>query len=103
MAGREVPLSQRAEQPAQTAAAPVTVQHAVMRYAPGIVHAVCPDRPEHGVLTYTPGQALPGWIIEQLEAGAPLLPEAEGVFTLGPVPARTSKPAGRRVPRKEET
>ena len=61
------------------------VYHDQMRFAPGFVHAVDPEHPEFGTLTYTPGQ-LPEWLRDALEAGAPLLPEADGVFTLGAVP-----------------
>ncbi len=45
-----------------------------------------PDHPEFGTLTYTPGQLLPEWVRDALAAGAPLLPEDEGVFTLGDAP-----------------
>jgi hypothetical protein len=58
------------------------------RLAPGYVHAEDPEHPEYGTLTFTPGQLLPAWVRDALDAGAPLLPEDEGVFNLGPVPKR---------------
>jgi len=67
---------------------PVVQQHSEMRFAPGYVHAEDPEHPEFGTLTFTPGQLLPAWVREQLAAGAPLLPEDEGVFTLGDAPGR---------------
>ncbi len=86
MAGRKVPPEPAGE--------PAAGHHAGMRFAPGIVHAV---HPEHGgVVTYTPGQLLPDWLREELAAGAALVPEADGVLMLGPVP-------GRHAPRKETT
>jgi hypothetical protein len=56
------------------------------RLSPGYVHAVSP---EHGEpVVFTPGQALPGWVTDALEAGAALAAdEHEGSFTLI-VPAR---------------
>ena len=55
-----------------------------LRFAPGYIHAIHPGHGEP--VTYTPGQLLPDWLLEDLAAGAPLLPESDGVFKLGPVP-----------------
>jgi hypothetical protein len=57
------------------------------RLSPGYVHAVSP---EHGEpVVFTPGQALPDWVIEAVDAGAVLAPdEHEGSFTLTGVPKR---------------
>ncbi len=63
---------------------PATVVHHDMRMAPGYVHAVHPERPGDGVLTYTPGQLMPDWLLGLLAAGGRLVPEAEGVFRLEP-------------------
>jgi len=78
MAARE---TQQAAQAAPASPAAV-VHHDGMRLAPGYVHAVHPERPGDGVLTYTPGQLLPDWLLAELAAGGRLVPEGEGVWQL---------------------
>jgi hypothetical protein len=50
------------------------------RLAPGFIHAVHPDHGEP--VTIQPGELTPGWMADQLAAGASLTVEASGVFTL---------------------
>jgi hypothetical protein len=52
--------------------------------APCFIHAVHPDHGED--VTYVPGERLPGWVRDNLAAGALLVPEAQNVARLGPVP-----------------
>jgi hypothetical protein len=68
-----------------------------MRLSPGYVHAL---HPEHGEpVTYTPGQALPQWVLEALDNGAELVPEEDGVFKL----VRKDRPAPRSAKRPEKS
>jgi hypothetical protein len=60
------------------------------RLSPGYVHAV---HPEHGQpVVYQPGQALPDWLVAELDAGGVLVPdEHEGSFTLHPAKRKAGR------------
>jgi hypothetical protein len=67
--------------------------------APAFVRAV---HAEHGEpVVFTPGELLPDWAAEALEAGHGKFVD-EGVIELNP-PARESPPAGRKTRPKETT
>jgi len=74
--------SQAARSAADVADSGVAVVHHDMRIAPGYVHAIHPDHGEP--VTYTPGQLMPPWLLEELAAGGRLVPESDGVWQLEP-------------------
>lgn len=67
------------------------------RLSPGYIHAIHPDHGE--AVVYTPGQLLPEWVCDRLDAGAPLLlDDLPDSFTLGDVPPKGARPrAGERA------
>lgn len=66
------------------------------RLSPGYVHAVSPVHGEPVV--FTPGQELPGWVREALDAGAALTPDEHGgSFTLQP--AKGQRTTAQAAPR----
>lgn len=81
MAGRSgtQPASQ-AGKPGADGPRPAAIVHHDMRHAPGYIHAIHPGHGEP--VTYTPGQLMPGWLLEELAAGGRLVPEGDGVWQL---------------------
>lgn len=68
--------------------------------APGYVRA---RHPEHGEpVIFTPGEDMPAWVSDALEAGAELVAGDGGVLELRG-PHRAAPPAGRKAAPKEKT